>query len=143
MKAISLWQPWASLWLSGRKVHETRSWPTSHRGPLYVHAAQKFVRDCEQGSALREILEDEFGGHWGMDLPTGAVIGIVDLVDCVSVDSLGLGHQGSDDFFCGDFSAGRFAWRCSNPRLFSRPLPNRGRQRIFNIPDDLLPEARS
>jgi len=24
MKAISLWEPWASLWASGQKINETR-----------------------------------------------------------------------------------------------------------------------
>jgi hypothetical protein len=40
MKAISLWQPWASLWCSPRKIHETRHWPTNNRGWMLVHAAQ-------------------------------------------------------------------------------------------------------
>lgn len=34
MKAISLWQPWASLWMAGRKRFETRHWETKHRGAL-------------------------------------------------------------------------------------------------------------
>lgn len=131
MKAISLWQPWASLWLSGRKVHETRCWSTSYRGPLYIHAAKKCVYIHHEIPFL-DILNDEFGGHWAMDLPTGAIIGEVDLVDCVPVESLGPGHRCSDDFFCGDFSAGRFAWRCENPRPLDSPLPYVGRQRIFN-----------
>jgi hypothetical protein len=31
-KTISLRQQWASPWCSERKLHETRHWPTSHRG---------------------------------------------------------------------------------------------------------------
>ena len=34
MKAISLWQPWASAVALGSKRVETRSWSTSYRGPL-------------------------------------------------------------------------------------------------------------
>lgn len=29
MKAITIWQPWASLLVSGRKKYETRSWATA------------------------------------------------------------------------------------------------------------------
>lgn len=35
MKAIRLWQPWASLIALGHKTIETRSWPTKYRGPLW------------------------------------------------------------------------------------------------------------
>ena len=40
MKAITIWQPWASLLVSGRKRYETRSWATSYRGPIAIHAAR-------------------------------------------------------------------------------------------------------
>lgn len=33
MKAISLWQPWASAIAVGAKRVETRSWATKYRGP--------------------------------------------------------------------------------------------------------------
>src|SRR6266581_3369261 len=82
MKAISLWQPWASLWCSKRKVHETRPWRCSHRGWLLVHAAKRFEKDFELDDPLRLILDDEFGRHWAMDLPTGALIGMVNVVGC-------------------------------------------------------------
>ena len=39
MKAITLWQPWASLIAVGAKRIETRSWSTNYRGPLAVHAS--------------------------------------------------------------------------------------------------------
>ncbi len=139
MKAISLWQPWASLWCSDRKIHETRHWSTHHRGPLLVHAAKRFVKYFERDEPLREILDDEFGGHWAMDLPKGALIGIVNILDCFPADDLEPSHHRSDDFQCGDFSTGRFAWRRSTYRLFDKPIPYRGAQGIFNVPDDLVP----
>ena len=80
MKALSLWQPWASLWCSPAKIHETRHWPLRHRGKLVVHAAKKFVRDVDP--ALETILDSDFGSHWGLELPTGALIGIVAIIDC-------------------------------------------------------------
>lgn len=39
MKAITIWQPWASLIACGVKQYETRSWPTKYRGPIAIHAA--------------------------------------------------------------------------------------------------------
>jgi activating signal cointegrator 1 len=42
MKALSLMQPWATLLICGEKTVETRSWRTSHRGLLAVHASKTF-----------------------------------------------------------------------------------------------------
>jgi len=89
MKAISLWQPWASLWCSKRKVHETRHWRCSHRGWLLVHAAKRFEKNFGPDDPLRLILDDEFGGDWAKDLPTGALVGMVNLVDCQPTKTLG------------------------------------------------------
>ena len=41
MKAITLWQPWASLIAVGAKTIETRGWATNYRGPLAIHAAKR------------------------------------------------------------------------------------------------------
>ncbi len=49
MKAISLWQPWASLIACGAKPFETRSWapPRSLIGqPIAIHAAKKVDKDA-------------------------------------------------------------------------------------------------
>jgi activating signal cointegrator 1 len=73
LKAISMWQPWGSLWLSPNKPHETRHGQTRHRGRLLVHAAKKLVKDVDAELAV----ENEFGRRWQMDLPTGAIIGMV------------------------------------------------------------------
>lgn len=40
MKAISLWQPHASLMQTGAKQIETRSWKTNYRGPLLICSAK-------------------------------------------------------------------------------------------------------
>jgi hypothetical protein len=140
MKAISLWQPWASLWCSNRKVHETRHWRCRHRGWLLVHAAKRFEKNFQLDDPLRLILDDEFGRHWATDLPAGALIGMVNVIDCLPTQTLFGGTAASgDDRECGDFGSGRFAWKRGEFRLFEQPVPYRGRQGIFNVPDDLIP----
>lgn len=141
MKAIALWQPWASLWLSPAKRHETRHWATKHRGKLLVHAAKKFIKDVD--SELEGILSDEFGGHWAMDLPTGAIIGMVDLIDCIPTEKLYAGKRAFDcvdltdedrtDLACGDFDPGRFGWRRGTYWVFREPVPYLGHQQMFNV----------
>ena len=66
MKTLTVRQPWASLIVAGQKTVENRSRPTAYRGPLAIHAG-KSTAHIGPGSALI----------------TGAIIGIVDLVDCL------------------------------------------------------------
>lgn len=140
MKAISLWQPWASLWLSPRKVHETRHWQTPHRGWLAVHAAQRFEKD--HPTELAQILRAEFGPSWFKDLPTGALIGMVDIVDCIPTEQLLLpGAIAVEDFHCGNFAPGRFGWKRGAFKRLPAPVPYRGAQSMFSVPDDLLKDA--
>lgn len=63
-----------------------------------------------------------------------------ELVDCVpTIMPIGDAVTNNDDRVCGDFSAGRFAWKRDEFRLFERPIPYRGAQGIFVVPDDLIP----
>lgn len=53
MKALSLWEPWATLFALGIKGPETRSWSTNYRGPMAIAAAKtmrgidELPGDCE------------------------------------------------------------------------------------------------
>lgn len=142
IKAISMWQPWGSLWLSPNKRHETRHWATSHRGHLLVHAAKKFVKDVDID--LGDILSSEFGGHWGMELPTGAIIGMVDLIDCIPTEKIVTSFRWTveeqTDNACGNFDDGRFGWRRGTYWQFRNPIPYRGQQGMFSVPRDIVAE---
>ena len=41
MKALTLYQPYATAIALGLKKYETRSWATSYRGPLAIHTSVK------------------------------------------------------------------------------------------------------
>lgn len=144
MKCISLWQPWATLWVAGVKIHETRHWPTNYRGPLGVHAAKHKSAEiramCEWPEfllALREL------GYTGYDqLPFGAIVGGVDLVDCKLTEQvyppedidLLLVSDALRDWQFGNFGSGRFAWRAERPMMLNEPIPYKGRQGFFDVP---------
>jgi hypothetical protein len=76
MKALSVKQPWAWAILQGGKDVENRTWPTSYRGPLLIHAARV---DSPGGWGYL----DHLGLTLPVDPPTGGIIGVVDVVDCV------------------------------------------------------------
>jgi hypothetical protein len=136
MKVISLWQPWAQLWARGRKQYETRSWSTDHAGPIACHAAKRIEIDISE--ELRDIVEDEFGYRWEKELPAGALIAVCDRVICKPTEQI---HPDDHERAQGNFTPGRFAWDPFNMRELPTPIPWRGMQGLFNIPDDVIAGA--
>jgi len=76
--AITIWQPWASLIATGRKPVENRRKPYPWRSVIGRTVA------IHAGVATRGI---EYVGNYGIDnLPFGAVVALVTLVDVVAFD---------------------------------------------------------
>jgi hypothetical protein len=134
VRALSLWQPWASLWLSPRKICETRHWSINVPREgfwLAVHATKKIVRAIDP--KLEGICNEQFGNAWRLNLPTGALIGRVHVVCCLPTESSM--DCDSDDFFCGNYGPGRFIFRRDEYRLLRSPISINGRQSFFSVPD--------
>jgi len=127
MKAISLWQPWASAMALEFKKNETRSWHTNYRGPLLIHAAKTFPQAAREFAMTERAL-----GRLPKRLPFGALLGIVNLIDVVRVEEIR--HQISAiERLYGDYSDGRFAWITEGVEVFDTPIPCKGRQRFFEV----------
>ena len=60
-------------------------------------------------------------------MPRGAVIGTVEIVDCVPVEEI-VNTLSERERVLGDYSPGRFAWVIQNPVMFDEPFPARGKQ---------------
>jgi activating signal cointegrator 1 len=127
MKVLTIKQPWASLWLTARKVHETRGWRTNYRGPLAVHAGKR--KPYVIGSRLDALCITEFGLDWRDTLPCGAIIGVVDLVNCYSTNEFAA--ENVDDLWCGDFTPDRWLWRRGAAGRLARPVNVRGHQGLW------------
>src|ERR671916_581061 len=78
MKAISLWQPWASLVIIGAKVWETRSWSTTYRGSLLIHASAKKPSKREKDMFESDVHFSKYIKEIDL-LPFGCLIGTVAL----------------------------------------------------------------
>ena len=139
MRALSLTQPWASLVALGVKKIETRGFPTSHRGPLAIHATREKPRwsdDAEVRAAIDAAL-----AHHGYEtsagllrpsdllLPRSAVLATCVLAACVSTDgdvSEALAHSEPAEPLFGDWSPGRWLWLLADVVRFPRPVLCRG-----------------
>ncbi len=83
MITLSIRQPWAWLIINGYKTVENRSWATKYRGPLQIHAGKAMACSTEELAELRQALL-ELDVDMPVNLPTGGIVGSVDLVDCVT-----------------------------------------------------------
>lgn len=147
MRAISLWEPWASLIRTGAKTIETRSWSTPYRGPLLICAAKGGLPRKEVAGWL-SLWEFQHGlaPLLGKDDPSvaerpsitvdhllfGKAVAIVELVDCRPTVDLSDEEIGNDRPF-GDFTPGRFAWFLKMVRNDFVPFPITGSQGFFEI----------
>lgn len=141
MKAISLWNPWATLVATGAKRNETRSWPTRHRGLLLIHATKNKDHDsialCFEEPFLTALMEA--GIEKPGDMPFGAIIAVCTLADCVRVETISDRVSETERAF-GDYSDGRFAWLLKDVQAIE-PIEYRGMQGLFEVPDEVLRDA--
>jgi len=155
MKAISLWQPWASAMFPpvSLKTIETRSWPTKFRGLVAIHAAQKQSKELERffiennkDQVLGKIRPFDMITGSFYDLPFGAIIGFGNLVDCVQMNILELNRHpevrdrlSSNEQAWGNYDLGRFAWVFEDLTRLDEPIPCKGKQGFFKV--DLQPHT--
>ena len=97
MRALSLWQPWASLIAFGLKMVETRSWgpASSAIGDLLaIHASAKLVRGYKLHRATETAMIQHAGLDWADTIPRRAVVAVCRLADAFEVVGHTEGHQG-------------------------------------------------
>lgn len=107
LRALSVRQPWAELIVRGDKNLEYRTWRLREMGPLLIHASRTLDHE-----------NFEITGMEPQGLPFGALVGIVDVVDCVEVED----------------EPGLYAFQLAHPRRFAVPVPYRGAASIFRVP---------
>lgn len=126
MKALSLWQPWATLVALKHKQVETRSWSTNYRGPIAIHAAVRALA----GEARQLASEEHAFGRLPGRIPFGAIVATAKLVDVQPTQDAQLLVSALDRRL-GNFAWGRFAWFLEEIVPLSDPLPARGRQGLW------------
>ena len=162
MKAISLWQPWASLIAEGIKTSETRSWapPAALVGErIAFHAAKRPITKLDilvsWGDELRAAACALVGAenpynrrYFKRGLPYGAVVATARLVawervwyddgERVRTDASLAADPNRWKYGrhapdgLGDYSPGRWIWFLDDIKKLDPPIPAIGRQRVWN-----------
>ncbi|HYG67170.1 MAG TPA: hypothetical protein VD838_05900 [Anaeromyxobacteraceae bacterium] len=147
MKALSLWQPWATLLASGMKEYETRGWQTYHRGPIAIHAAQKWDGELEALTRTEPfystLLLLNAGGRPPLQLHRGSIVGyaFLERVDPTEVLMKSRALLTKRERAFGNFEPGRFGWRMSDAVLIE-PVWCRGRQGLFTLDERTAAQVR-
>jgi activating signal cointegrator 1 len=142
MKALTIYQPWASLECRGLKGTETRAWPTRYRGPLVIHAGRKWDRYLQERQAeLHQYLVRCGGFGLPCELPRGVILGVCDLVDCLRVTEQNETLFAEFERIAGDLSLGRYVWVLERVRPFRTPIACRGAQGLWTVPGDVLEQV--
>jgi len=123
VKVLSVRQPWVMLIILGYKDIENRTWESSYRGELYIHASKKIQEVDWQ--RIQTIMASEGTLQHFRNEPMnktadslGGIIGKVQMVDCVT--------ESDSPWF-----EGKFGFVFENPETVPF-IPLRGQQRIFN-----------
>ena len=105
MKVLSLTEPYATLIRKGIKTIETRSWKTSYRGKLYIHASStRIPKEYRDNDALMSLVDVK-------ELNFGQII-----CSCEGV-----------------YAPGRYAWIFKDIVALGRPIPAKGHLGIWNL----------
>ena len=154
MKAISLWQPWASAIAFGLKHYETRSWQPSSKlvgQVIAIHAAKRkdlsgSIRWCQHRLGLPASADAPANaspeqckaiGDAAIEfeqLPFGAIVCLCRVVKIWQVvdEVSALRHVGPVEAQWGDYSLGRYYWELQCFYVFEQPIPCMGRQGVFD-----------
>ena len=140
MKAITIIQPWATLIALGEKKIETRSWKTSYRGEIAIHAGKKVDKAICSQEPFRSILKRH--GYTADNLPMGSVIAKCNLVDCcrISYDRESMTTHLMDENLTkidgnelefGGYTDGRYGWRLRDVKVLDTPVPAKGKLSLW------------
>ncbi|MDF2984910.1 MAG: hypothetical protein K0R50_420 [Eubacterium sp.] len=153
MKAVTVWQPWASLLACRAKKYETRSWEISYRGPIAIHTAIKpFNTGTYPDRELYLFAEAlDFSDIYSFDtLPYGCVIATAELIGCyrmyntldnglhivkcpnTAYDFDKVEYISRQEQIFGDWRKGRFAWEFANMTILPEPISVKGKQGLWN-----------
>jgi hypothetical protein len=137
--ALTLWQPWASAigpWPEDKDV-ENRTWETTYRGMLLIHAGKRVEwsapRKAWNATGLGPPPHGARRSAWLASLPKGAIVAVARLADC---------HEDCGGVCSPWAIAGQCHWVLADARRLPRPVPATGKQGLWWLPEDVEKAVR-
>jgi hypothetical protein len=153
MKCITICQPYAELIMRGDKRVENRTWPCVLAGlrpsldkpvEMLIHAGKSRNWLTLGPSGTR----DEVYRIDVADMPFGAIQGVASLVGCYSIEAMER-YADTAKYLPPQMqwlpdhphTIGPWCWVLQDARRFSKPIPYRGAQGVFDVPAEVVAEA--
>lgn len=132
MKALTICQPYAHLIIHGEKRCENRTWALSHPVDLLIHA----------GKSKAWMRPGDFT-RFGRPLTFGALVGIATVAACYEAVNVGRGEIPERHHWLmrHEHAHGPYCFVLENVRRFSSPIPYRGAQGLFEVPEKVFAGA--
>lgn len=130
MKTITICEPYATLISRGIKRVENRTWPTSYRGPLAIHAGKS--RDWldlnDDGTA-----DEEYGIPLS-EMAFCCVVAVAELVACLHIDIIrgGMFDAAYPWLREHEHTEGPWCLVLENVVRLPEPIPAKGAQGLWN-----------
>ncbi|XP_028172887.1 activating signal cointegrator 1 [Ostrinia furnacalis] len=127
-RCLSMHQPWASLLVDGIKMHEGRTWYSSHRGRLWIASTAK-PPDQDTIRALENqyrVLYPEKQLKFPSFYPTGCLLGCVTVDDCLPQEDYQKKYPDGE-------SDSPYVFICSNPVSLRLRFPIKGQHKIYAL----------
>ena len=163
MRAITVLFPYPWLLALNKKPHETRPWnfPVTYRGKLAIHVSKSrkpWHMNLSHEEPFYSALEELHGemmpsGKRSILTPgLGCIIAVCELQDVLRIEEGGLyqrdpltvmGYRliaplpGEPELLFGDYSPGRRALVLKDMRILETPIPCRGQQGLWNVPEEI------
>ena len=134
MTILSVRQPWAHALVAGWKPGDNRSWRTTYRGTLGIHAGRR--RDDAAAVDFVTRLHPELAS---VRLTYSGLIGTVTLVDVISTREA-YEERRLRPWVKRDIE---WFWLVGEPTMFSRAIPMSGQLRLFKASISLEAEMVS
>jgi hypothetical protein len=157
MKALTIWEPWATLIMIGAKPHEFRGYPAPRfvrNQRIVIHAGARPVKPAEVEDLLRRIDAEAAGDAnfddrtcLDLDLARDLLLKVrasykyrlLPLSMALGTAVLGEPVQSCDLFKMNvadsDRGAFNWAWPLTDIQHFEPPIPMRGAQGFWNAPE--------
>ena len=141
LKAITLYEPYASLMAIGAKRNETRGCRTSLRGDIAIHAAKKDY-GCSEAVGYAAVKAFRDRGLEPSPDTLGCLVAVVNLYDVQPAERV-YPTSSAEELAFGNYLCGRWIYLTHTVRRLAKPVPCRGYQSIgWTVPPDVEAKVR-
>jgi len=141
LKAITLYEPYASLMAIGAKRNETRGCRTSLRGDIAIHAAKKDY-GCSEAVGYAAVKAFRDRGLEPSPDTLGCIVAVVNLYDVQPAERV-YPTSSAEELAFGNYLCGRWIYLTHTVRRLAKPVPCRGYQSIgWTVPPDVEAKVR-